>query len=253
MRGILKWQLLIPTCLLVLVAGLIPVAPQTAAPNSTPSVDQILDKYVQALGGKAALEKLTSRVAKGTFEMDQTPGEATEEIYEKAPDKQLTITDSPSFGVFRRGFNGTAGWQDMPQTGLQDLTGGQLASMKRHADFFWPTKLKELYPKMTVKGKESVSGHDAYVIVATPAGGTAETMYFDADSGLLVRLQGEGEGPNGPVSIDSTFEDYRDVDGVKVPFLMHESFGDFAFVIKLTEVKQNVPVDDTKFDKPTTP
>ena len=83
MRHILKWQLLIPTCLLVLVAGLIPGAAQTAPPNPPPSVDEILDKYVQALGGKAALEKLTSRVAKGTFEMDQTPGEATEEIYEK--------------------------------------------------------------------------------------------------------------------------------------------------------------------------
>ena len=253
MRDTLKWQLLIPTCLLVLVAGLLPVAAQTAAPNPTPSVDEILDKYVQALGGKAALEKLTSRVAKGTFEMEQMPGEATEEIYEKAPDKQLTITDSPSMGVFKRGFNGTAGWQDMPETGVQDVTGGQLAAMRRHADFFWSTKLKELYPMMTVKGKESVSGRDAYVIGATPAEGPAETMSFDADSGLLVRLQGEGEGPNGPVAIDSTFEDYRDVDGVKLPFVVHESFGDFSFVIKLTEVKQNVPIDDARFDKPTTP
>jgi outer membrane lipoprotein-sorting protein len=253
MRNTLKWKLLVSTCLIILAGGLIPVAAQTASAESTPSVDEILDKYVQALGGKAALEKLTSRVAKGTFEMDQMPGEATQEIDAKAPNKQLTVTDSPSFGVFKRGYNGTMGWQDNPQTGLQDVTGDQLASMQRHADFYWSIKLKELYPKMTVKGKESVSGRDAYVIEATPAEGPAETMSFDADSGLLVRLQGEGESPNGPVDIDSTFEDYRDVDGVKVPFLMHESFGDFSFVIKLTEVKQNVPIDDTKFDKPTTP
>lgn len=253
MRNTLRWKHLASTCLIILVAGLIPVAAQTAPADSAPSVDEILDKYVQALGGKAALEKLTSRVAKGTFEMDQMPGEATQEIYEKAPNKQLTITDSPSFGTFKRGYNGTTGWQDNPQTGLQDVTGDELASMRRHADFYWSTKLKELYPQMTMKGKESVGGRDAYVIEATPAEGSAETMSFDAESGLLVRLQGEGETPNGPVDFDSTFEDYRDVDGVKVPFVMHQSFGEFSFVIKLTDVKQNVSIDDTKFDKPTTP
>jgi zinc protease len=250
MRGMLKFKVLVPTCLIVLMAGLIPVAAQTAPQGSMPSVDEILDKYVEALGGKVALEKVTSRVAKGTFEMDQMPGEATEEIYEKAPNKQLAITDNPSFGVVKRGFNGTAGWQDMPQTGLVDVTGDELTAMKRHADFHWSIKLKELYPKMTVKGKESVGGRDAYVVEATPAEGPAETMYFDADTGLLVRLTGEADTPNGPVTIDMTFEDYRDVDGVKVPFTIHESFGDFGFVIKLTDVKQNVPIDDAKFDKP---
>jgi len=250
MRDILKWRVLIPACLIPLVAGLIPALAQTAAPSSPPSADQIIEKYVQALGGKAAAEKLTSRVAKGTFVMDQIPGEASEEIYEKAPNKQLAITDAPSFGVVRRGFNGTAGWQDMPQTGLQDVTGQQLAAMKRYSDFYRETKLKEIYPKMTVKGKEAVNGKDAYVVEATPDDGPAEIMYFDPDTGLLVRLQTEGEGPNGKVNIDSTFDDYREVDGVKLPFLIHQSFGEFSFTIKLTEVKHNVPIEDAKFDKP---
>ncbi len=157
-----------------------------------------------AVGGKAAVEKLTSRVSKGTFEMDQMPGTATEEIYEKAPNKQLSITDAPNFGVVKRAFNGTAGWQDMPQTGLQDVTGNQLAAMKRYADFYREIKLKELYPKMTVKGKESVNGRDAYVVEATPADGPPELMYFDAESGLLVRVQAQVEGPDrhGPVEYD---------------------------------------------------
>jgi hypothetical protein len=103
---------------------------------------------------------------------------------------------------------------------------------------------------MTVKGKESVNGHDAYVIEATPQDGAAETMWFDADSGLHVRTQREGEGPNGKVTFDMTFDDYREVDGIKLPFVMHFSLGDFAFVIKLSEVKHNVPIDDAKFDKP---
>ena len=250
MRSTLKKNILILVSLFMFMAGVIPVGAQTAPQESLPSVDQILDKYVQALGGTAAVEKLTSRVSKGTFEMDQMPGTATEEIYEKAPNKQLSITDAPNYGVVRFGFNGTVGWQDTPQTGLQDLTGGQLAATRRNADFYRDIKLQELYPKMTGKGKESVNGHDAYVVEATPPEGAAELMYFDVGSGLLVRAQGQAEGPNGTVTIESTFDDYREVDGIKIPFVIHQSMGDFGFTIRLTEVKHNVPIEDAKFDKP---
>jgi len=250
MRNSLKPKTLLPMCLIVLLAGLTAAVAQTTPQAALPSVDQILDKYVNALGGKAALEKLTSEVCKGTFEMDQLPGPAPEEIDSKAPNKQYSVTDLSSFGLARRGFNGTAGWEDNPQTGMRDITGPELEAMKRDTDFYAPIKLKELYPKMTVKGKESVNGHDAYVIEATPPDGAAETMYFGADSGLLVRTLREGEGPNGKVTIDITFEDYREVDGVKLPFVMRFSMGDFAFAIKLSEVKHNVPIDDAKFDKP---
>ncbi len=250
MHNIVKPRTLLPMCLIVLVAGLTPAVAQTAPQAALPSVDQILDKYVKALGGKAALEKLSSEVCKGSFEMDQMPGTAAEEIYAKAPNKQYMITDAPNFGQARRGFNGTVGWEDNPQSGLRDITGPELAAMQRDADFYWAIKLKELYPKMTLKGKESVNGHVAYVIEATPPDGAAETMCFDADSGLLVRTQREGEGPNGKVTIGMTFDDYREVDGIKLPFVMHFSMGDFAFVIKLSEVKHNVPIDDAKFDKP---
>jgi len=250
MQSTLQKNILILGSLFVFMAGVIPAGAQTAPQESLPSVDQIIDKYVDALGGKAAIEKLTSRVAKGTFEMDQMPGTASEEIYEKAPNKQLMITDAPNYGVVRYAFNGTVGWQDTPQTGLQDISGAQLAAMKRYADFYRDIKLTELYPKMTVKGKESVNGHDAYVVEATPAEGAPELWYFDVGSGLLVRAQTQGEGPGGTVTIDSNLDDYREVDGVKIPFVMHQSMGDFGFTIKLTEVKHNVPIEDAKFDKP---
>jgi outer membrane lipoprotein-sorting protein len=247
----LKPKTVLPMCLIVLVAGLTGAVAQTTTPQAAlPSVDQILDKYVKAIGGKAAIEKLTSRVSKGTFEMDQIPGPAAEEIDAKAPNKQYMVTDSPSFGQARRGFNGTVGWEDNPQTGLRDISGAELAAMKRDADFYGAIKLKELYPTMAVNGKESVNGHDAYVIEATPTEGAAETMYFDADSGLLVRAQREAEGPSGKVTVNVTLDDYREVDSIKLPFVMRISMGDFAFVIKLNEVKHNVPIDDAKFDKP---
>jgi len=253
MRNSLKPRTLLPFCLIVLLAGLTAAVAQTTPQATLPSADQVLDKYVKAIGGKAALEKLTSRVSKGTFEMDQLPGPAAEEIDAKAPNKQYMFTDLSGFGQARRGFNGAVGWEDNPQTGMRDITGTELAAMKRDADFYLAIKLRELYPKMTVKGKESVNGHDAYVIEATPQDGAAETMWFDADSGLLVRTEREAETPNGKVTMDVTFDDYREVDGIKLPFVMHVSLGDFAFVIKWSEVKHNLPIDDAKFDKPASP
>jgi hypothetical protein len=231
-------------------AGQSAAAQAGAAPTAMPSAAQIVDKYVQAIGGKAAWEKITSRISKGTFEMEQMPGDATEEIYAKAPDKQMTITNAPSF-VVKRGYNGSIGWEDMPQTGLHDLNGDQLASMKRFSDFYLPIHLDQDYPTMAVKGKETEGGHTMYEIEATPPEGGLEQFYFDVDSGLLLRHVAEIDGPNGKTEFDSNFDDYRTVDGIKLPFVLHQSMGDFSWTIKLTDVQQNVPIDDAKFDKPT--
>jgi zinc protease len=225
-------------------------AAQNPPAAATPSVDEILAKYVKAVGGKEAFEKLNSRVCKGTFELEQMNVEATEEIDQKAPNKLVSITDIPNFGVVRSGFDGTSGWKENPQTGMQDVTGELLAQMKRGAEFYHEIKLKELYGSMTVKGKESVNGHDAWVVEAVPTDSKPEMLYFDADSGLVVRATGQTEGPNGPVDVDTTLSDYREVDGVKLPFEIHTERSDFTFTIKWTEVKHNVPVDDAKFAKP---
>lgn len=234
----------------VLVLGLIPLAAQTTPAESLPTPDQIIEKYVKAVGGRAALGKLTSRVATGTVEFDAVPGAFSQEIYEKAPNKQFYSMDAGQFGLIRIGFNGTVGWEDNPQTGLQELSGMRLAVTKRNADFYRAVKLKETYPKMSVTGKEAVNGHDAYVLEATPPDGPAEWMYFDTESGLLVRHKGQNEAPTGPIMVETTLSDYREVDGIKLPFTTYVSRPDISFTIRLSEVKHNLPIEDSKFEKP---
>ena len=245
MRKVSSFVVRAMICTGILAVGLIPAAAQDASP----SVDQILDKYVQAIGGKEAVQKITSRVAKGSFEMAEMGGDATTEIYEKAPNMMYSVTSS-GMGEFKRGYNGTVGWSNNPMQGLVELSGTELADMKRSSDFYRDIKLKELYPKRTLKGKEAVNGHDAYVVELTPAEGSPETWYFDTDSGLAVRVQSTMETPNGPTDVDVLLSDYRDVDGIKFPCTIHQSVGQFEFTIKLNDVKQNVPIDDKIFDKP---
>jgi len=228
-----------------------PAKPPEAKPAAAlPSADQIIDKYVQAIGGKAAIEKVNSREMKGTFELAAMGVSAPFESYSKAPNKSAITIDITGFGMVQRGYNGTVGWDANPQTGLRELSGGELAQMKLGSDFYRDLRLKQLFPKMTVKGVEKVKGSDAYVVEATSADGITEKMYFDAQSGLLVRTDTEADTPEGKMSITVLASDYREVDGIKIPFTIEQKTPTIEFTIKLSSVKHNVAVDDAKFNKP---
>src|SRR5262245_2015519 len=139
-----------------------------ATTAALPSVDQVIDKYLQAIGGKAAIEKQTSRVSKGTFEIPAFGATGTAEVYEKAPNKSATIVNVSGFGVVQEVFDGKAGYALDPQNGLREKQGIELASAKLDAEFLKPIKIKQLYPKIVVKGTEKVGERDAYVLEATP-------------------------------------------------------------------------------------
>jgi hypothetical protein len=251
---------------LILILGLVasvgamgqPAASQkpddkAATPKTTeqlPSVDQLLDKYVKALGGKAAIERMTSASMTGTFDLPAFNASGTVERVAKAPDKFAIIIDVTGYGLVRRGYDGKTAWSDEPQAGLRDLAGVELAQTKREALLHREIMLKELYPKMVVKGKEKVGDHDTYVIEATPNDGGPEKMYFDAQSGLLIRQDLEAESPQGKQPVEAYSEDYKEVDGVKMPFTLRQNTPQFSITIKLTEIKTNVPVDEAKFNKP---
>ena len=221
-----------------------------AKPAALPSVDQILDKYVQAMGGKAAIEKQTSRVSKGTFEIAAFGATGTAEIFEKAPNKSVSIVNVTGFGVVQEGFDGKAGWAVDPQNGLRDKAGAELASAKLDAEFFKPIKIKQLYPKIVVKSKDKLGDKEVYVVEATPVESSVETWYFDTQTGLISRQDAEREGPQGKQAVQISLDDYRDVGGVKIPFKIRQVTSAFTIDIKIDEVKPNVPIDDAKFNKP---
>jgi hypothetical protein len=230
-----------------------PAPAQTPAAKpaaNLPSAEQIINKFVQAIGGKAALEKINSREAKGTFELAAMGVSAPVEMSSKAPNKTVMTIDIAGFGTIQRGYNGTVAWENNPQTGLRDLSGGELAQMKLGSDFYRDVKLMQVFPKMTVKGVEKVGSSDAYVIDATSAEGINETMYFDTQSGLLVRSDIEADTAQGKMKVSSYVSDYRDVDGVKIPFTIKQTTPTIEFTIKLDSVKHNVAIDDAKFNKP---
>jgi hypothetical protein len=218
---------------------------------ATPTVDDILDKYIKAVGGKEAIEKITTRTMKGTFDIEAmgVTGAAVE-MLAKAPNKSAMKIDVPNFGVVNRIFNGANGWSSDPMSGLRELSGVELAQMKRGADFHAELNYKKHYAKMEVKSKEKVGAYETYVVEATPTEGTPEKLYFDVNTGLLVRTDGESEGPQGKVPIETYMDDYKVVDGVKIPHTVKQVNPMMTWVMKFTDVKNNVDIDEAKFGKP---
>ena len=187
---------------------------------------------------------------KGSFEIEAMNMTGTIEILSKAPNKSAVVINIPGFGVVNNVFDGTKAWSADPMQGLRELGGAELAQTKRRSDFQTELNLKKHYTKMEVKGKEKVGASEAWVVEGTPAEGSPEKHYFDVSTGLLVRQDVEAEGPQGKMMTESYLEDYRVVDGVKIAHIMKQVTPMFAMTMKITEVKQNVEINDAKFGKP---
>jgi zinc protease len=223
-----------------------------AAPTAAlPSADQVLKHYAEAIGGRAAWEKLHSRVSKGTIEipaMNNLSG--TIEVHMKAPNSILVVINLGG-AVIEQGFDGTTAWSDDPRNGLRVLAGGELEDEKREANFYHALDLQKIYAKMIVTGTEKIGEHDTYVMEATPtAGGEADKLYFDTKSGLEVRSVNHRHTPDGSMEFSANIGDYRDVDGIKLPFSVAQSSSQSAFTITFTDIQHNVDLADSQFAKP---
>ena len=217
---------------------------------ATPTVDRIIDRYIAAIGGRAAIEKITSRASLGRIEVPSMNLSGTVMIHEKAPDKTLQVVVFNG-NAFRQGFDGTRAWTDDPADGLRVLSGVEFAEAKRDADFFHPLHLHEIYSKLTLVGTEKVGDRDAYVLEGTaPDESQPDKMYFDAQNGLALRIVSPRHTPDGEAKIQEDFSDYRSVDGLYLPFTIGQTGGSADFTIHISEIHHGVDLDDSEFAAP---
>jgi hypothetical protein len=238
------------TVFLPVLAVCAALARLSAQAPALPTIEQVLEKYLTASGGKAAFDKITTRVATATLEMPDQGINGTMTLTEKAPNKSLAVVDIAGLGKIREAVDGTVAWDDNPQMGLREKTGAEKAEALRGATFNMETNIQKVFPKLVVTGREQVGTRPTIVVVGTPVEGAPTTFYFDAETGLLVKSSGSRESPQGPMNFEAFFEDYRTQDGIKQPFLIRQVTPAFTMVIRVTDMKHNVPVDDSIFKKP---
>ena len=229
-----------------------------------PTADQVFDKYVQALGGKAAVDRIKTRTTKATLLRPKLINSGAAgavilnraeswaiETFQKAPNKYLAVITTPD-GVIYQGFNGAVGWTKTAR-GQREMSGVEVARVKRQADLYNDLRLREQYSKVSVIGKEKIDGHEVYVLDARSLENKAERLYFDVKTGFLLRRTVFTEIKLGLDPEQTDYEDYRAVDDVWLPFTVRTSYLDdnhFGVTRTLTEVKHNLPIDDGRFDAP---
>jgi photosynthetic reaction center cytochrome c subunit len=241
-----------------------------------PSPDAILNKYIQAIGGAQRLARVKSYIAKGTSVGFGGFGKGGRvEILAKYPDRRATFIDfpdEPARGDSVRAYNGRTGWLRTPLTvlGEYELTGGELDGARLDAMLSFPGQIKEALSHLRVSLPTTISdlpapssqtsnsagtatiGQDRLVNVVQGTGSrdSLATLYFDQESGLLLRMVRYGNSPIGRVPTQIDYGDYRDVGGIRMPFRMVFGWMDGRDAIQLNEVKLNVPIDEARFGRP---
>jgi hypothetical protein len=216
--------------------------------GAAPTADDVIQKYLTAMGGADAIRKITSRDAKGMILVggSQTPIE----VLTKAPNKRVTISHSGQ-GDSYTAFDGTAGWMGNTGRPAREMTPTESGASSLDAEFAIALRLKEIFPQVRRGRPEQINGVMCDQLIGTGPGRSPVRLYFDQNSGLLMRLVRYAETPVGrnPTQID--YADYRDADGVKIPFRWTLARVNGRFTIQIAELKSNVPIEDAKFAKPT--
>ena len=221
--------------------------PPTEAAGPAPTADQILDKYAQAVGGAGAVSKISSRVESGT--VNAAGRQYPIHISIKAPGKQAVALHFPD-GDNLTALDGSSAWQAASGHPAREITGSELDALKLDADLRFPLDAKQLFTELKEGDPAKIGEHETYLVSGIRPGMPPVELYFDQQSGLLLRQMRYAETPLGLVPTQIDYADYRDVQGLKLPYRWTTSQPGRSFVTQIEQVQQNVPVDDKLFAKP---
>jgi tetratricopeptide (TPR) repeat protein len=214
---------------------------------SIPSVGRLIDNYIQALGGSAAIERVISRVETGVTHVS---GKSLRvDIFTQDPDKWEMVRHLPE-GDAVSAFDGQTGWSTIPGRPAHEMPGGDIEAALISFDLHLPLHIQRLFPDLRVEYPETIAERETYVLSCMREGRTAANLYFDEESGLLVRVMIFDESPLGVNPVQIEYGDYREVEGVKVPYLLTFTEPGSSYSIQIAEVRQNVPIAAGKFARP---
>jgi photosynthetic reaction center cytochrome c subunit len=217
-----------------------------------PSGNSVLTKYLDAVGGKAALEKVATRVEKGNALLGGRR-ELPLEIFAKAPDLRVSVMHTPN-GDSVTGYNGHAGWLAAPGRPLREMSASDQYAARLDATVMFPTHLMAMFSELKLQPhSEKVGDLATTVIWGITKGMPPVKLYFDPQTGMLVRMLHYADTALGlnPTQVD--YSDYRDAGGVKTPYRWKIARPSGAFTIQLVEARNNAPIDAARFEEPAQP
>jgi hypothetical protein len=227
----------------------------TPAPG-VPTVDAILTKYYNAIGGAQRVNALTSFEATGAvIGFGGFGGDGEVEIFAKAPDQRAThihFPDAPDRGDDTRTFDGKTGWIATPLAVIRqyELVGGELDGARIDAQLSFPGQIQKVLTNIRVGPPTIIEGKTYDVVQGNGMRGSYATLYFDRADGLLFRVVRMTPSAIGRVPTQVDYSDYRDVNGLKMPHRFVFSWLDGKHTVELKQIRTNVPIDPARFGKP---
>jgi photosynthetic reaction center cytochrome c subunit len=218
--------------------------------DASQSADPILEKYLAAVGGAEAIRKVLTRVEKGTAAMGDR--RLPIEVFAQAPDKRVSFMHLPN-GDSITAFDGTKGWLGNPGRPPRPMGTLEAEAARLDADLYFPARLKEIFHEFKVASPEKIGDQEVTVVRALREGKPPVNLYFEKQSGLLVRMVRYADTPLGLLPTELDYADYRDSGGVKIPFRWTIARPSGSFTIQVDHVEQNVAVDARKFVQPEAP
>lgn len=220
---------------------------------ATPTADDILNRYIQALGGAQRLAALTSFVGKGNYDgFDSYHGKVAVDVYAKSTGQRTVVVHTQN-GDSVTAYDGRNAWimgPDKPVSVLQLVPGGDMDGVKLDADLAFPGGLKQALTGLRAGfPTTTISDREVQVVQAT-AGGSRVKLFFDKQTGLLTRMVRYSKTMVGSVPTEIDYSDYREVAGVKMPFQWRLTWTDGQSMFSLDEVQPNVAIDPAKFGRP---
>jgi hypothetical protein len=224
-------------------------APET---QPTPTAAEIVAKYEAATGGSEALAKFTTRAIRGLYQTEDESSFAAIEEFSEAPNKRYSKISFTNGVTIREVCDGKTAWFEDPVGGVHPFTGVDLESRLRAASFNNGAGLLQLDMPGRVVATAQIGTHTAYQVQFEPYKGYTLVVYFDTTTGLVVRADDIFHHTGGDYSVQTYMEDYRQSDGLLVPFRIRHVEKGNVFTIRVREIKNNPPLDDSVFAKPDT-
>lgn len=223
------------------------VAASQPSPN-WPTAQDIVAKYGQAVGGEKAIAKISTLVESGTLLIAPQEIHADVEIDRKVPDKEVTVTHMQHGAMFH-GFDGEIAWVQRGREPEQ-VRGDDMSAEMRWAALYPGADIFTYYTMLRVVGVEKIEGQDAYRIEAWPAAGARETLFFDKDTGFLVRVTSIIPSALGSLPKEIDYSDFHEVSGIKVPATIRIVEVNGTSTYQFQTIEANKPLANSRFAMP---
>jgi len=226
-------------------------APAEVTPQVAPSLaaHAVYDRFVEATGGRAALERYSSAHAVGTLSVPAQGIEGDLEVFSAAPNRFLLHVDIPGFGAVRSGYDGTVGWSINPAMGPMVLDGNQLAQMRQQADFLGPLNMEAYVDSAEVVGEEQFEGKACQKVRLVTNWGEQYFEFYDVATGLAVGNIRSQESPMGAMETTTVLSDYKDFGGILTPWRIVQRVMGMEQIMTITAIDYDA-VDPAVFALP---